>query len=194
MGAALGAGFSDELLEMFYEEFGLADWTRERGRSLPPCYAYSRRNRANPAAVRRMRRALSRVPRVNPEDYDILLNIEGSDWGYLGPTWDVVKWVRMPELSGMIPGVGFMVTIVEEPYPVYSIPATREPLSLSDHDWSKMLRNAVTVRGGDEISEELIQQERERIEERHRRRIDEDLDFAEYNRTRFRRIAEDLGI
>lgn len=195
MGAAQGVGFSDALLEMFYEEFDLTEWRRERNRAYPPYYAYAKgRYPANPRAVEKLRRNLRRVPRVNPEDYDILLNIEGSSWIEDGPTWDIVKWVSWPEFSGVVPGVGVMTVVCYEPLPIYHIPAWRSPLSLGDSDFNEILRNAVTIRGGEEISEEILESNRAKYEAAQARRMDEDLDFAEYYRGLFKKTAENLGI
>lgn len=195
MDVARDVGLSGELLDMFYEEFDLTEWSRFKGRAYPPYYAYALgRYRVNPAAVEKMRRAIRTVPRVDPEDYDILFNVEGGSIEFTGPSWDIVKWVAMPELSGIVPGAGFMTSIVWEPYPIYHFPAHRDPMSLGDEDWMHLFHYANAIRGGDAIDQEIRDANEDRLEEKRRRRADEDLAFAEHNRDRFKTIAEERGI
>lgn len=196
MGAALDLGIADTLLEELMSEFGATDWVRVGEKSYPPNYAFALgRYPTNPAAVAMMRRELSSVPRVDPEAYDILFNVEGSDVLAPGPTWDVVKWLRIPEMVGYVPGHGWMAAVLLDPFPVYSIPATRDPMSLSDRDFNKMRMDATTLRdGGKGINRRLLRNNLKVQEEKRQRRADEDLDFAEYYRTMFKREAEEIGV
>jgi len=197
VGAALEMGITDELLEQLMGEFDAADWKREGNKAYPPwyCFAQGGRYRAHPEAVRKVREAIASVPRVNPEDYDILFNAEGSHPVYPGPTWDIVKWMRCPEHLGWLPGHGWAAVVLLEPYPVWGIPARRDPLSLSDWDFNQLRRNATTLRdGGKGISEELLKNNLRRQAERSQARADADLEFAEYYRDLFKRNAQELGI
>lgn len=196
MGAALEGGLHGDLMEMFLSEFEATEWMRHEDKAYPPCYAYGRgRYRAHPDAVARLREEIASIPRVDVDLYDILLNIEGTDPMFPGPTWDVVKWMRMPEFQGFMPGHGFVAVVLLEPFPVYTIPGWRDPLSLSDYDFNQLRENAVTLRdGGKGISRELLKNNLRRQAENRQRRSEEDLDFAEYYRTRFRRMSEELGI
>lgn len=196
MGAALDLGIADTLLEELMGEFEATGWARVGEKSYPPCYAYALgRYRANPEAVERMRWELSSVPRVNPEEYDILLNIEGSDVMAPGPTWDVVKWMRIPEIAGCLPGYGWMATVTLDPFPVYWIPAARGVMSLSDRDFNQMRQNATTLRdGGKGINKRMLHNNLKVQEDARKRRADEDLDFAEYYRDLFKREGEALGV
>ena len=196
MGAALEMGLTDGLLEQLMAEFGVGEWKRVNNKAYPPWYVFSLgRYRPHPMAVQRVRDAIASVPRVRPEDYDILFNIEGSHPIYPGPTWDVVKWMRSPEFSGWMPGHGWSATVLLEPYPVWGIPAERDPLSLSDWDFNQLRQNATTLRdGGKGINQELLKNNLRRQAERERVRAEEDLDFAEYYRNVFKRNAKELGI
>lgn len=195
MGAALDLGIHGEQLEALMGEFGLADWVKIGNRCYPPNYAYGLgRYPAHPDAVARLREELASVPRLRPEEYDILFNVEGS--GVLpGPTWDVVKWMRIPEAAGWFPGLGFAAVVVEDPYPVYDFPATRDPLSLGDRDFNQLRANATTLRdGGKGIDRRMLENNLLVQEQKKQRREDEDLDFAEYYRDLFKSDAEERGI
>jgi len=196
LGAAVESGFTDEYLERFLQEFEATAWVRIRDKAYPPAYAYGLgKYRAHPAAVARMRREISSVPRVRPEQYDILLNIEGTNPLYPGPTWDIVKWMRVPENVGWMPGWGWTAIVLLEPYPVYDVPAWRDPLSLSDRDYAHLRRNATTMReGGEGLNRDLYEHNLRKQFDRQRRREEEDLDFAAYYRDAFRRSAEEMGI
>lgn len=197
MEAAQEVGLSGELLEMFYEEFDLTEWTRVDGRAYPPYYAYSLgRYRANPAAKKKLRRALQTVPRVDPELYDILFNIEGGSLELEGPTWDIVKWVPWPELTGLVPAAGYMTAVVWEPYPIYHFPAARDPMTLGDEDFNHLFRYSTTLRegGGEEIDQEILERNKKREESERRRQASEDLGFAHYYRDAFKEFAEERGI
>lgn len=195
MGAALELGLHDDLLEEFLEDFGVGEWTRRRNKAYPDCYAFAERYRCNPLAVARLRREISTVPRVRPEDYDILFNVEGSHPYLPGPTWDVVKWMPMPEWLGWLPGAGWTAVVLLEPFPVYGIPAARSPLSLGDWDFNQLRQNATTRgEGGKGLSEELLRNNLRKQAERRAAQESVDLDFAEYYRGVFKRQAEELGI
>lgn len=196
LGAALDLGIHGDLLEQLLSEFEATGWIRRNGRAYPDCYAFALgRYRAHPRAVDRMRRALRSVPRVDPDDYDILFNVEGGDPAHTGPTWDVVKWLRVPEMLGWLPGHGWSAVVLLDPFPVYCLPAPRSPLSLSDFDFNQMRRNATTLRsGGEGLNREMLENNLKRQADRQAERSEADLDFAEYYRTHFRRTAEELGI
>lgn len=196
IGAALDLGIEGDQLERLMGEFEVADWTRSQDKAYPPWYAYSLgRYRAHPDAVQKVRDSIRSIPRVNPEDYDILFNIEGSHPIFPGPTWDIVKWMRVPDALGWLPGHGWAAVVLLEPYPVWGIPAGRDPLSLSDWDFNNLRRNATTLRdGGKGISEELVKNNLRRQAEARAQREAADLEFAEYYRDMFRRNAEELGI
>lgn len=196
LGAALDLELHGDLLEDFLREFDVTEWRRHAGKAYPECYAYGQsRYPAHPRAVERMRDCLRSVPRVNPDDYDILFNIEGGDPVSQAPTWDVVKWLRVPEHVGWLAGHGWLTVVLYDPYPVYSIPATRSPLSLSDWDFNQMRRNATTLReGGEGINREMLENNLLKEQQRKEERSEADLDFAEYYRTQFKRTAEELGI
>lgn len=195
MGAALDVGIHGDQLEELLAEFGIADWVKDGNRCYPPNYVHALgRCRASPAVVQRLRDELSSVPRVNPEDYDILFNLEGS--GVLPePTWDVVKWLRIPESAGWLPGYGWTACVVADPYPIYHIPASRGLLSLGDQDFNHLRRNATVLReGGKGIDRSMLENNLATQAAMSQRRADEDLDFAEYYRGLFRKDAEDKGI
>lgn len=195
MQTAVEAGLSQELLDQFFEELGISGWVREDRKAYPPMYAYSLgRYRTNAAAIRKMREAIKTVPRVDPELYDILFNVEGGTIEMEGPTWDIVKWIEMPEMAGLIPGAGYMAAIVLEPYPIYHLPARRDPMSLSDSDWNHLFAASTTLKGGDQISREIRESNRKKKERRHESRADDDLQMAKYMRGAFKDFAEDKGI
>jgi len=196
MGAALDMGFHDELLDALMDEFEATDWVRIEGKAYPPSYAMALgRYRAHPDAVARMRRELATIPRFEPDEYDILFNIDGGNPAWPGPTWDVVKWMKMPEYLGYIPGHGHTAVVLLEPYPVYDMPAWRSPLSMSHYDFNRMRRNSTTLReGGRGIDRELVENNLKRQADRARVREDEDRDFADYYRDLFRKQADELGV
>lgn len=132
-GAAVGEGYNpnnpvDPLIEFLYSMM-----ERHGELNVPPEFALSfGRFRAHPRDVARMRRALRGIPRVDPEDYDILFNAESREWM-------IVKWVSMTQAVGEVPGLGFLYETVREPWPVYQIDARRRsPESLSDVDWLRL--------------------------------------------------------
>jgi len=196
MGAALEMGIHGDLMDQFLTEFEATEWSRHDDKAYPPCYAYGlSKYKPHPEAVARLREEIASIPRVRPDDYDILLNIEGTNPMFPGPTWDVVKWMPMPEFEGWIPGHGFVAVVLLEPYPVYSMPAWRDPLSMSDYDFNTLRQNATTMReGGKGIDKELLKNNLRKQGERRNQRIEADLDFGEYYRNHFRELSEELGI
>src|SRR5690606_5951477 len=85
--------------------------------------------------VARVRSALRGIPGVNAEEYDLLFNSELREW-------TIVKWVDLPEPRNYVPGLGYTVEVVREPFPVYEIDARkRGPASLSDLGWTRPRRD-----------------------------------------------------
>jgi hypothetical protein len=174
--------------------FGLADWTEIGGYAYPEAYAFARRHRPPPKAVARLRVFLKSVPRANPLDYDILFNVEGLVGVWEGPTWDIVKWMRVPKVQGVWPGVGPLITVNREPFPVYHIPAlVRDPLTLGHRDFEIMLQNSTTLQPGSEINDRVMEHNLKKQDERRDQRRQADLEFAEYYRGLFRDLAEEQG-
>ena len=178
---------SPEIADMLLDLWEASESYERAGYSFPRQYANWARYRASQAAVSKMQRALARVPRCNPNDYDILFNTENG-------TWDVVKWMRSPKLLGDVPGLGPIIGIVRDPFCVYHIPATRSPMSLGERDWEIMRRNSLTLRDPHALTQELIDRSLSKKRDRDRIQADEDHDFASYYRTQFKRAAEELGI
>lgn len=195
VGAALEWSEGD-INPLFWELFQVSDWHREAERAYPPNYVYGmRRFPCPPGALAKLRRFLRTIPRARPEDYEILLNIEGSDFTKPGPTWDIVKWMAVPEVQGFVPGIGSVVNVGYEPFPVYHISALeRGPLSLSDRDWDHLRKVCTTGQDPREISERLLDRNMKRQMEEEQRREDWELDFAEYYRDLYKVVAEELGI
>lgn len=180
------------------DAMGVMDWARIGNRAYPPQYALSLgSHQPNPVAVSRLRDKLGRIPRVDPMMYDILFNAEGGDFMRDGPTWDVVKWMQVPELQGWLPGMGWITsTFMFEPYPVYSIPAVeRSPMSLGDLDYQVLLKNSTVMRGGGgQITRDIRERNAKKQEARKATRADQDRDFADYYRGLFKKAAEEQGL
>ncbi len=175
------------IAEMMLDLFVETEFVERDGMAYPRCYGLVRRFPCQPEARTRMREALGRMPRVNGDDYDILFNSEHS-------TWDIVKWVRAPKWIGDIPGLGPMVGIIREPFSVYTIPASRSPVTLGERDWEIMRRNSVTLRDPQALTAELLEHNLAKRADRAGVQADADRDFADYYRDAFRRQAEELGV
>ena len=175
------------VVEMMMDAWDASEEFEVGGYSYPRQYALARALRPPRAAVAKMRRAVGKIPRVNPADYDILFNSEQG-------TWDVVKWIRSPKWIGYLPGLGMVIGLVREPYSVYFIGASRSPSSLGERDWELMRRNSITLRSPDALTAELLGRAMEKRRDEQRRREDADRDFASYYRDLFKRSAQELGI
>jgi hypothetical protein len=174
----------DPLLEILE-----ADWVCIGDRNYPPQYFYSLgRYRAHEEDVERMRRAISGLPRVHAADYDILFNA-------VTLTWDIVKWVALPEPLGLLGArAGFTSRVVREPFDVYSIPAgRRDPSTLGELDWLFLRRFCVTTRGGDEITDYQQEQAQQRIADHEREREAAEHDLGGWMLNLLRRINEETG-
>lgn len=179
---------SGSVLDALLMEIGSAPYIEEAGRNWPPHYYFARARYVAPAEdVARMRRALSGLPRVDESTYDILFNAVSG-------TWDVVRWVELPEPMGVVPGHGPMTRVVLEPFDVYSIDAGRRtPATLGEVDWAAMRRLCTTMRGGDAITEALHEQNRAVWEAQEAQRQDAEADASEYMRKLLLRINDETG-
>jgi len=188
------AGLDQQTTAALLELLESVEWRREAGKAYPPQYAVSRAYRPPEQAQQQLRRRLRRFPRVRPDRYEILFNLEGADFTFDGPSWDIVKWVRFPEAMGLLIGKGCMTVVVYEPFVIHSIPGNRSPLSITDAEVIELMRNSVTLRSSQEIDEKMKQTNLKRLEDERARQADEALAFAEYYRNLFRRAAEEMGI
>jgi hypothetical protein len=195
LGAMMERGWDESLVEALFEHLGLLEWRRVGGKAYPEEYALAAAYPANPAVVARMRREIACVPRVNPLDYEILFNAEGTDIHRPGPTWDIVKWVPMPEAQGFLPRAGGWLTVVLlEPVPVYSISAVIRPLeTLGDRDFEVLRRNAITREGGRRQRQEIQESNEAKREALERQRADDDEMFGRELRPLVKRLAEEKG-
>jgi hypothetical protein len=197
LGAAMEKGWSEAEVDNLIDSLGLGEWHREANRSYPDQYVYGLgRHVAHPAAVRRLREEVSVIPRVVPEDYDILFNAEGADMHRPGPTWDLVKWVPMLEPHGYLPGMGWVTGVVYEPLPFYHISAVIRSLdSLGDRDFEVIRRNATTLRGGSKgLWDDSRRRNEHEMEGRRRQRADEELAIAHDVRPLVARMADEAGV
>lgn len=183
--AALNESPLEELLDALED----ADWRQIGDRNYPPHYFYALgRYRAADEDVARMRAALDGIPRVDPRLYDILFNP-------LLRTWDIVKWVALPEPIGTVPGIGYCSRVILEPIDVYSIPATqRDPSTLGEQDWLYMRRWCTTTRGGDVLSAELRESELRRLAALEQEREAAEHDLAGYLRGLLKRLNAETGL
>jgi hypothetical protein len=184
-GAALDVSPLDELMDVLQD----ADWRQVGDRNYPPHYFYALgRYRAADEDVARMRRALDGIPRVDPDAYEVLFNP-------LLRTWDIVKWVPLPEPMGAVSGLGYASRVVLEPIDVYSIPATlRDPSTLGEQDWLYMRRWCTTTRGGDVLSAELRASELRRLAALEQEREAAEHDLAGYLRGLLMRLNTETGL
>lgn len=176
------------VLDALLMEIGNAPFIEEEGRNWPPHYFFARSRYVAPREdVERMRSALRGLPRVDPSSYDILFNA-------IAGTWDIVRWVEMPEPMGVVPGHGRMTRVVLEPFDVYSIDASRRsPATLGEVDWAAMRRLCVTMRGTDAITEALDQGNRAVWEAQEAERQAAEADAGEYMRALLLRINSETG-
>lgn len=187
-GAGVGEAYNpndpiDPIIEFLY-----AMMVRRGDRNYLPEFSSGLRFRASPRDVARMRRALTGIPRVDPEDYDILFNGESREWM-------IVKWIQMPQAIGEIPGFGFLYETVRESWPVYQIDARRRsPESLSDRDWARLRARCVTIRDIEELDDELLEAEERRAAAEQDEITDEDMYMLDTYQSAFREVAEQLGV
>ncbi len=188
-GAALGEAHNpadpvDPIIEML-----MAMMRRVGDRHYPPQFVGSLGAfEADPQDVARMREAISGLPRVDPEDYDILFNAMERQWA-------IVKWVDMTQGWGDVPGIGYLYETVYEPWPVYEIDARyRSPASLGDTDWARLRSRCSTVRDPDELDAELRALNMAARQEQNDELEDQEEGFLEYYHGLFREVAEELGI
>ena len=187
-GAALGEPGNPENPVDPLIEFLTADYVRVGDRNYPPQFADTLgRYRPNPRDVERVRDALRGIPGVNPEDYDLLFNSELREW-------TIVKWVDLPEPRNYVMGLGDVIEVVREPYPVYEIDARkRGPGSLSDLDWTRLRRRCTRLRDPGEIDREIYEHNL-RVTQEQGVPEEAELAFAEYFHRLFRKIGEETGV
>jgi hypothetical protein len=179
---------TNPVLEELLAALGDADWVKVGDRNYPPHYFYSLgRYTANPEDVDRMRSALGGIPRVDPSLYDILFNA-------VLHTWDIVKWVSLPEPVGTVGSYGYGSAVVLEPIDVYSIPARkRDPSTLGELDWNWLRRWCTTTNGGALLNQDLAASEQARLAHLEEQRREHEGELAEYLHGLARRIRDATG-
>lgn len=187
-GIELGEG--RDPLDEFYAavEFLTHGYRRVGDRNYPPQFYAGLAHRAHPADVARMRRALAGIPRLDPRDYDILLNAETQEWS-------IVKWIALPEVVMVVPDGTVLVQVIREPFPVYDIDARkRSPMSLGEKDWERMRSLCVTMRDPAAITGDLRESQAAHDRDRAREAADFEHDLLSYYHAAIRREAEETGM